>query len=918
MRGLGTNIPTPGPGSIVGTSGDDDLFLTPGDDEAFGRGGNDDIRGFDGRDLLFGEAGNDRISGGAGDDLIDGGVGDDRLFGDAGNDTIIGDSGRAGSTDTAPQTTSGNGILPATGQEVSISLTLPDASNDTSVHATGFVSRGEMTTSRTNIAIVVDVSGSTAIPFAGASDVGDQNHNGVPNEVIDAEIAAVRALVNSIVEDAGAGDARVALIPFDDASAIALEAAAAADADGNGTFDIIDAAETLVPGGGTAFDTGLQQAINFFDGQPPGGSNFVFFLSDGFDVGGGFSDEVQTLLDPNGIDATIRSFGVGQFASETQLDLVDDATDNNSAVIVTDPSQLGADIITPPINPDNIDRVELLLNGVVVATIAGADLISTPLGLRYDVTLTGLDPALADEVVARVIGACDSDAGAMTSQTIEPLAPAGDGADLIDGGSGDDKLFGRGGDDRILGGRGNDRLFGEDGNDSLKGDANADFLDGGRGDDRMAGGTGDDTYRIDSTGDTVAERADEGLDTVESTISTALTANVERLLLLGSRNIDGSGNSLDNRLVGNAGNNALDGGAGADQLTGGLGNDTYRIDSSRDKITERAGEGTDTVESTITTALGANLENLVLLGSDAIDGTGNDLDNRITGNAAANVLDGGLGADRMNGGAGNDTYIVESDGDRVSENPGEGKDTVLASISETLSANVERLVLLGKSNIDGTGNGLDNEIIGNGGINVLDGRGGADKMAGGACDDTYIVDNAGDVVVEEVGGGFDTVFSSVSFALRPNVENLVLTGSADIDANGTCANNRVSGNSGDNVINGRLGNDILAGGAGHDTFRFANGLNENTNIDRITDFSIADDKIELDNAVFQALTSTGPLGAQAFFVGTAAHDASDRIIYNAASGALFYDRDGSGGAAAVQFAVLDPGLSLTHNDFFVV
>jgi Ca2+-binding RTX toxin-like protein len=196
----------------------------------------------------------------------------------------------------------------------------------------------------------------------------------------------------------------------------------------------------------------------------------------------------------------------------------------------------------------------------------------------------------------------------------------------------------------------------------------------------------------------------------------------------------------DDSLVGGIGLDYLDGGTGADQMIGGAGDDTYVIDDANDVVTEAASEGTDLVCTSISYGLGSELENLVLTGSANLNGTGNQLANRITGNAGSNLLDGGVGADNLAGGAGNDTYVVDDTNDVVTEAADEGTDTVHASVEHRLAANVENLVLAGAGDIDGTGNDLVNTITGNGGSNHLDGGAGADVLAGGEGSDTYTVD----------------------------------------------------------------------------------------------------------------------------------------------------------------------------------
>ena len=206
----------------------------------------------------------------------------------------------------------------------------------------------------------------------------------------------------------------------------------------------------------------------------------------------------------------------------------------------------------------------------------------------------------------------------------------------------------------------------------------------------MVGGAGNDTYVVDASGDVVTEGLNGGTDTVQSSITYALGANVENLTLTGSANINGTGNGDANVITGNAGNNALDGGAGADTMEGGVGNDTYVVDVSGDVVTEGLNGGTDTVQSSITYALGANVENLTLTGAGNIDGTGNTLANVITGNAGNNMLDGGAGADTMVGGAGNDTYVIDASGDVVTEGLNGGTDTVPVSYTHlTLPTNRE-------------------------------------------------------------------------------------------------------------------------------------------------------------------------------------------------------------------------------------
>jgi Ca2+-binding RTX toxin-like protein len=196
-------------------------------------------------------------------------------------------------------------------------------------------------------------------------------------------------------------------------------------------------------------------------------------------------------------------------------------------------------------------------------------------------------------------------------------------------------------------------------------------------------------------------------------------------------------------------------------------------------------------------------------------------------------------------------------------------------------------------------------------------------MIGRNGNDTYFVDNAGDSVTEAGGQGVDQVRTSVSWTLTggADVETLRTTNDAGVGAinlTGNNAGNILRGNAGANILNGRDGNDELTGLGGADSFLFDTALNGATNIDVITDFNVADDTIMLDDDVFSSSLGLGNIASSEFVIGAAALDANDRIIYNDVTGALYYDSDGNGGTAQVQFATLSAGLALTSTDFLVV
>ena len=290
------------------------------------------------------------------------------------------------------------------------------------------------------------------------------------------------------------------------------------------------------------------------------------------------------------------------------------------------------------------------------------------------------------------------------------------------------------------------RLEGAAGNDTLIGHAGNDTLDGSLGADSLLGGSGDDVYVIDDAGDAVIENTNEGLDSVNSSVTYSLSAHVENLTLTGSAAINATGNALNNVITGNTANNRLnggdgndtmDGGLGLDSLIGGLGDDVYVVNQSGVVISESANQGLDTVWSSVAWTLASNLENLTLTGTAAISGKGNALNNLIIGNSAGNTLNGDAGADTLIGGFGDDLYLIDTLDDVVIENAGEGNDAVKCSISYTLGANVEQLILLGGAAINATGNELANRLTGNSADNVLIGGVGMDTLSGGGGSDTF-------------------------------------------------------------------------------------------------------------------------------------------------------------------------------------
>ncbi|MYM70112.1 DUF4214 domain-containing protein [Pseudoduganella sp. FT55W] len=407
----------------------------------------------------------------------------------------------------------------------------------------------------------------------------------------------------------------------------------------------------------------------------------------------------------------------------------------------------------------------------------------------------------------------------------------------------------------------NDKLYGGDGNDSL---------DGGAGADTMAGGLGNDIYVIDNVGDTIVEKAGEGIDLAQVGLAAAnatyvLADNVENATVTSAAAVNLTGNSMDNTLTGNGaantltgggGNDTLDGGAGADKLAGGSGDDVYFVDNSGDTVGEALNEGNDTVNTSLSTyTLAANVETLVYTGKAAFAGTGNALGNVITGGSLGNKIDGGAGNDSITGGNGADSLMGGLGNDTIAAGPGkdsidggDGSDVLQVvgkfgdytitrpSVTDTVLTdkagnvltvrNVESFVFADGTqsleavqyNIASVGN---DKLFGGDGNDTLNGGAGADTLSGGLGNDTYVVDNVGDTIIEGSGEGADLVqvalaTANATYVLADNVENATVTASVAVNVTGNAMANTLTGNGAANTLTGGAGNDTLDGGAGAD------------------------------------------------------------------------------------------------------
>lgn len=310
-------------------------------------------------------------------------------------------------------------------------------------------------------------------------------------------------------------------------------------------------------------------------------------------------------------------------------------------------------------------------------------------------------------------------------------------------------------------------------------------------------------------------------------------------------------------------------------------------------------------------------------GADEILGSadGNDLrgaagDDELSGMDGNDRLAGGAGADLLDGGTGRDlaAYFDAAAGVTVSladpsRNTGAAAGDTFLSIEG----------LQGSAHNDSLqGDGKANRLLGGFGDDLLDGGAGADTLRGGFDDDIYLIDSVGDRVIERTDEGHDTVRTGIAgYVLPDHVEDLELTGTRAINGTGNTLANALTGNGAANVLAGRGGADTLTGGAGADVFVLDTAFGADQ-IDTITDFASREDRIRLSRAIFTELNGGTELAAARFVLGSAAGDANDRILFHKASGAVFYDADGTGAVAAVQILQLDPGTALVATDFQLV
>ncbi|MDD5161045.1 MAG: M10 family metallopeptidase [Sulfuricurvum sp.] len=486
-----------------------------------------------------------------------------------------------------------------------------------------------------------------------------------------------------------------------------------------------------------------------------------------------------------------------------------------------------------------------------------------------------------------------------------------------------ENIIGSSYNDTLTGNNGNNMLNGGIGNDTLNGGDGNDIIDGGLGNDTLNGGTGIDTVSFASA--TTGVSVNLWLSSAQNTVGAGTDT------IVGIENLDGS--NYNDTLRDNGGANVVKGLNGDDILLAGSGvvNDSYDGGSGMDKLSYLYSTAGVTVDLSTTSA-----QNTVGAGTDTIVGIenldGSNYNDTLRDDSSSNIIRSLGGNDTLLAGSGvvNDSYDAGGGIDTLSYIYSTASVTVnlyLSSAQNTVGAGTDTIVSI--ENLDGSN--YNDTLRDNGFSNVINGLNGNDYLlaGGGAVNDFYdggsgadrlsyyyntsgvTVDLSTTSAQNTVGAGTDTIVG---------IENL--DGSNHNDTLlGNSGSNSIRGLNGNDTINGGLGNDTFIGGSGQDIFIFTTTLNATTNKDTITDFSAVDDTIQLENAIFTALTSTGTLSASNFVASAsgAAVDANDYILYNTSTGALYYDADGIGSIAALQFAILGTlsHSSISNADFMV-
>lgn len=907
---------------INGLGGDDTLDGGEGNDTLDGGEGNDTLADYSGTNSVSGGAGSDTIYGGddatllGGDDndeiwmwgervSVDGGAGDDtisyqsvfgggpttlNISGGDGNDILTGPGNLSGGAGDDTLITSEGSVMGDEGNDSFIILAWASASQ---VTVSGGDGDDTVTFDGTSIngAFILGGEGTDAVRFSGDSTDYIITQTGLDEFVVsyygdEATVSGIEALVfddqtvpigSNIIEGTeeadtltgGAANDSVYGYGGDDS----LDGGEGGDTveggDGNDTIMDFWGTDSLSGGAGNDHIEGVGTLMG------GGGDDDIWFLGHGNVVDGGIGNDTITYLSPIGYDPGPQTLsgGDGDDSIRSQSDMSGGAG-NDVLTLEASGTAYGdggndAIAVNTPFGPGRAEGGD------------GNDTIS---GWHPDNVLNG---GAGDDSISGaglIDGGADDDV--ISVDITGSSAFGGDGDDSINGAlATGNSLNGGAGDDTLVGGD-DATLTGGDGNDSILAIGDAALPDSGIGVE-ADGGAGNDTLSVETYYTATVDGGDG---------SDSLTGGMHDDSLLGGSRWD--------TLSGGDGNDTLDGGLDNDRMTGGKGNDLYSVDHIGDRVLENAGEGNDTVISSISWAMVANIEGLVLSGTADLTATGNGIHNAITGNAGNNVVTGGTGHDTINGGDGDDSLDGGLDSDVL--DGGAGNDTVLGGQRwDTLSG----------------GDGDD----------LLDGGTENDRMSGGAGNDTYYVDHVGDRVLENANEGTDRVYASIDFALWADVEHLTLAGTA-VSGTGNGLGNRITGNANANVLSGGHGNDTLAGGLGNDSLWGGAGMDSlsggggrddfvfaaaaGNGSDRISDFVHGFDRLVFSGADY-GFSAGHALTAAEFTAGSAAVGLMAQFVWDAGVDHLWWDGDGAGAGAAVDLALIIDAV-ITRDDLVFV
>lgn len=800
--------------TITGNIGTNIIHGLDGNDVINGGNGSDNMYGDDGNDTITGGATSDTMHGGAGIDTLLGSSGSDILYGDAGDDSLVGGNGadtlRGGDGNDIYDITDAQDTIDETGT-VASTADLVKSTLSFSIAGANTIENLTLVGGTIGIGNAVNniISGNSSVNTLSGGGGDDTIFSGGGNDTLDGGIGA----------DNMTGSAANDTFIVDNANDVAI-ASALPPPKGNDTVKA---------------SVDYDMSVNAVD--------VINLILTGSAVTGTGNDEDNTITGNGNVNTLIGLTGDDAYIMDNTSDTIVEAGVGGQDIVYSSVNfNLSAGVYA------GVEIENLTLTGAVAVSGRGNDLNNIITGngisnvlegfLGNDTYVIGVQVSSGSGTQSDVI---EIDAGGNDTVSVGSTYSIASRLDLenitLTGGA-HINATGNAYDGTVAGNAVN-ILIGNDGNNIL------DALSSNNAGDTYGGSLGNDTYMADEANDIVTG-LDIGVDLVMASVTYDMSAKataVDNLTLTGITNIDGTGNALANLIIGNTGNNTLTGlggddtfrgggGVGVDTFIGGAGNDTYFVDNSATIITELTGEGAaDIANSSVNYDMSTNaaeVDKLTLTGLSAFIGTGNAVDNIITGQAnvlntlsgmaGKDTIDGGAGADTMYGGAGDDTFIVDSLVDFISENGGEGTadlikfTTSVAGVTYTLNAagrlQVENLTLLGALAVNGTGNLLDNTLVGNGAVNTLDGGVGADTMNGGGGNDTYFVDNANDTVLAA-----GHVFANLSYDMGVNAAGIIyltLTGNAPDTGTGNALSNTITGTgTSDYTFNGGAGNDVF-------------------------------------------------------------------------------------------------------------